>query len=130
VTDHALSGVTSNPTTFARALRADDRYRHRLARLVDAGSATCTRCVPPLARADVHEAAQRLRDSYDRTHGRDGYVPFECTPDVADDASATVRQAEQVSDRIHAWNLMIKVPATDAGIDAIEQLTAAWSTRT
>jgi transaldolase len=125
IREHALSGVTSNPTIFARALRGeDDRYRDRLERLVDAGFGDPHALFFALALGDVHEAAGLLRDVYERTHGRDGYVSFECTPDVAHDASASVRQAEHVWDRVDAPNLMIKVPATDAGIEAIERLTA------
>jgi transaldolase len=124
VTDHALSGVTSNPTIFAHALRTDDRYRDRLAGLVAKGVREPHALFFALALADVYDAAQLLRETYERTGGRDGYVSFECTPDVAHDASATVRQAQQVWDRVDAPNLMIKVPATDAGIEAIERLTA------
>jgi transaldolase len=124
VAEHALSGVTSNPTIFAHALRSDDRYHERLARLVDRGLRDAHALFFALALADVHDAAHLLRDTYERTAGRDGYVSFECTPDVAHDAAATVRQAQHVWDRVDAPNLMIKVPATDAGIEAIERLTA------
>jgi transaldolase len=124
LTDHALSGVTSNPTIFAHALRSDDRYQDRLQRLVDQGLREPHALFFALALSDVHDAAQLLRDTYERSAGRDGYVSFECTPDVAHDAAATVRQAEHVWDRVDAPNLMIKVPATPAGIEAIERLTA------
>jgi transaldolase len=122
--EHALSGVTSNPAIFAHALRSDERYRDRLARLVDKGLREPHALFFALALADVHDAAQLLRDTYERTDGRDGYVSFECTPDVAHDGSATVRQAQHVWERVDAPNLMIKVPATQAGIEAIEELTA------
>jgi transaldolase len=124
VTEHALSGVTSNPTIFAHALRSDERYRDRLSGLVDKGLREPHALFFALALADVYDAAQLLRDTYEQTGGRDGYVSFECTPDVASDASATVRQAQHVWERVDAPNLMIKVPATAAGIEAIEQLTA------
>jgi transaldolase len=124
VAEHALSGVTSNPTIFAHALRSGDRYRARLRQLVDKGVHDPRALFFALALADVHDAAQVLRDTYERTGRRDGYVSFECTPDVAHDASATVRQAQHVWDRVDAPNLMIKVPATTAGIEAIEELTA------
>lgn len=124
VTAHAVSGVTSNPAIFAAALRADDRYRDRLEELVRAGLRDPHALFFALALADVDDAAQLLRDTYERTGGRDGYVSFECTPDVAHDAMATLRQARHVWERVAAPNLMIKVPATDAGIEAIEELTA------
>jgi transaldolase len=124
VADHALSGVTSNPTIFARALRTDGRYGERVARLAGVGLRDPHALFFALALADVHDAAQILRETYERTGGRDGYVSFQCTPDVAHDASAMVRQAEQVWDRVDVPNLMIKVPATAAGIEATERLTA------
>jgi transaldolase len=122
--EHALSGVTSNPTIFAHALRTDNRYRDRLAGLVAKGLRDPHALFFAVALADVYDAAQLLRETYERTGGRDGYVSFECTPGVANDASATVRQAQHVWDRVDAPNLMVKVPATDAGIEAIERLTA------
>src|SRR5919199_3171894 len=124
VAEHALSGVTSNPTIFARALRGDGRYGERAARLAGAGVRDPRALFFALALADVGDAAQLLRETYERTGGRDGYVSFQCTPDVADDAAATVRQAEDVWPRGGVPNLMIKGPATAAGIEAIEQLTA------
>jgi transaldolase len=60
---------------------------------------------------------------YERTAGHDGFVSFECTPDLADDAEATVTQALELWERLAAPNVMIKVPATDAGLVAIEELT-------
>src|SRR5919199_4227452 len=124
VAEHALSGVTSNPTIFARALRGDGRYGGRAPRLAGGGVRDPRALFFALALADVHDAAELLRETYERTAGRDRYVSFQCTPDVADDAAATVRQAEDVWHRVGVPNLMIKVPATAAGIRGIEQLTA------
>jgi transaldolase len=124
VADHALSGVTSNPTIFAAALRADGRYEPRIEQLLAAGVRDPQDLFLALALDDVGEAARLLRDTYGRSDARDGYVSFECTPDVAHDARATVLQAQQVWERVGEPNLMIKVPATDAGIVAIEELTA------
>jgi transaldolase len=121
---HALSGVTSNPTIFASALRDSDRYAPRIEELVSHGTTDPQELFFTLALEDVEEAAGLLRGTYDRSGGRDGYVSFECTPDVAHDARATIRQAKDVWARVDAPNLMIKVPATDAGFIAIEQLTA------
>ena len=73
---------------------------------------------------DVHRAADALRAVYELSDGRDGFVSFECTPDLADDAEATVRQPLGVNDQLGVPNLLIKVAATDAGITAIEELTA------
>jgi transaldolase len=120
-----LSGVTSNPTIFAAALRDSDRYDDRLDALVRDGVREPQELFFSLALQDVADAAALLRGTYDRSGRRDGYVSFECTPDVADDTDATVAQARQAWARVDAPNLMIKVPATDAGIGAIQALTAA-----
>ena len=69
-------------------------------------------------------AADLLRPAYDASDGRDGFVSFECTPDLADDTAATIEQALELWDRLARPNVMIKVPATEAGIPAIEELTA------
>jgi transaldolase len=65
-----------------------------------------------------------LRPAYEASGGRDGFVSFECTPELADDTGATVAQALALWKRLARPNVMIKVPGTDAGIPAIEQLTA------
>ena len=62
--------------------------------------------------------------AYDASARRDGFVSFECTPDLADDTAATVEQAVELWDRLARDNVMIKVPATQAGVPAIEELTA------
>jgi transaldolase len=66
-----------------------------------------------------------VRRVHDGTDGRDGFVSFECTPDLADDAEATIAQALDLWRRLELPNVLIKVPATAAGVDAIEELTAA-----
>ena len=88
------------------------------------------RCADPrelfftVALDDVGRAADLLRPAYDASGGRDGFVSFECTPDVADDTGATVEQALELWSRLARPNVMIKVPATDGGGAAIEELTA------
>ena len=124
VADDGLSGVTSNPTIFAAALRAGDRYDAQLEELLAAGVRDPQALFFALALADVGDAARLLREAYDRSGGRDGYVSFQCTPDVAHDAQATVDQALHAWQRVDEPNLMIKVPATSAGITATEELTA------
>ena len=77
-----------------------------------------------LALDDVGRAADLLRPVYEASGGRDGFVSFECTPDLADDTAATIEQAVELWGRLARPNVMIKVPATEAGIPAIEELTA------
>jgi transaldolase len=122
--DRGVTGATSNPTIFAKAITESDAYDPQLAALVDGGVTETQELFFALALDDVRAAADYLRPVYDRTDGRDGFVSFECTPDIAHDTSATVEQAWDLWNRLDRPNVMIKVPATSAGIPAIEELTA------
>jgi transaldolase len=125
IADSAVTGATSNPTIFAKAITASDRYDEQLRAAVAAGVRDPQELFFELALADIRRAADLLRPAYDESDGRDGFVSFECTPDLADDTQATIEQALELWDRIDRPNAMIKVPATEAGIPAIEELTAA-----
>jgi 3-phenylpropionate/trans-cinnamate dioxygenase ferredoxin reductase subunit len=119
-----VTGATTNPTIFAKAITASSRYDAQL-RVAAAGAGHDAReLFFELALEDVRRAAEVLRPVHESTSGRDGLVSFECTPDLADDADATVAQAVWLRDRLDLSNVMIKVPATAAGVFAIEELTA------
>ena len=121
VADYAVTGATSNPTIFAKAITGSDVYDDQLR----AGDGRDTReLFFDLALDDVGRAADLLHDTYERSDGRDGFVSFECTPDLADDTAATAEQARELWSRLARPNVMIKVPATEAGVPAIEELTA------
>jgi transaldolase len=120
--DYAVTGLTSNPTIFAKAL-ASDRYDAQLRALHRLGQYDLQELFFGLALDDVRHAARALRPVYDRSQGRDGFVSFECTPDLADDPHATIVQALDLWHRLDEPNVMIKVPATEAGVVAIEGLT-------
>ena len=124
IAERSVTGVTCNPTIFAAALRASAAYDDDIARLSSGHAVGARELYLTLALADVREAAQKLRDVHRMSGGRDGYASFECTPDVADDTAATVIQAERVRRLVPEPNLMVKVPGTDAGFAAIEELTA------
>ena len=119
-----MTGATSNPTIFAKAITGSDRYDDQLRAAVAAGIRAPQELFFELALDDVRRAADLLRPTYEASDGRDGFVSFECTPDLADDTAATIEQAVQLWDRLARPNVMIKVPATEAGIPAIEELTA------
>ena len=121
--DHSVTGVTSNPTIFAKAIAGSDRYDAQLRELHRLGPTELRELFFGLALDDVRRAARALRPVYDRSQGRDGFVSFECTPDLADDAQGTIVQALDLWHRLDAPNVMIKVPATEAGVVAIESLT-------
>jgi transaldolase len=120
-----VTGATSNPTIFAKAITGSSHYDEQLRSLIDRGILDSKVLFFELALEDVRQAALALRPAYDESHGRDGFVSFECTPDLANDAEATTMQALDVCRRIEDCpNVLIKVAATDAGIDAIQELTA------
>ena len=120
----AVTGATSNPTIFAKAIADSDLYDDQLAALAAAGVRDLQELFFAVALDDIRRAADLLRPAYEASGGRDGFVSFECTPDVADDTEATVEQALELWARIARPNAMIKVPATEAGLPAIEALTA------
>jgi transaldolase len=123
IADFGVTGATSNPTIFAQAIVGSDRYDEQLLAAAAAGSARPHDLFIELALEDVGRAADLLRPVYDASGGRDGFVSLECTPDLAHDTAATIAQAGVLWDRLARPNVMIKVPATPAGIPAIEELT-------
>jgi transaldolase len=124
VAEYAVSGATSNPTIFAKAITGSDRYDDQLGAIVAEGIRDPQEIFFALGLDDVRHAADLLRPVYDSTDGGDGFISFECTPDLADDTAATIEQAVDLWSRLDRPNVMIKVPATAAGIPAIEELTA------
>jgi len=122
--ERGVTGATSNPTIFAKAITGSAAYDRQLAQLVADGMREPRELFFAIALDDIRAAAAVLRPVYDRTQGRDGFVSFECTPDVADDTASTIKQAWELWTRLNLPNVMIKVPATPAGIPAIEELTA------
>jgi transaldolase len=123
IRDFGVSGATSNPTIFAKAITGSDRYDQQVQRLASEGVRDSQELFFALALDDVREAAQELRPAFEQSAGRDGFVSFECTPDLADDTSATIAQATELWQRLDQPNVMIKVPGTEAGLPAIEELT-------
>jgi transaldolase len=124
IASFAVSGATSNPTIFAKAITGSESYDEQLRAAVASGMRDPQKLFFELALQDVRQAADLLRPTYDASEGRDGFISFECTPDLADDTEATIEQAIDLWDRLDRPNAMIKVPATEAGIPAIEELTA------
>jgi transaldolase len=124
VRTQGVSGATSNPSIFAKAITGSDRYDGQLRALADAGVRDPQALFFALGLDDIRAAAAVLRERYEESAGTDGFVSFECTPDLADDTSATIEQALDLWGRLDRPNVMIKVPATGAGVPAIEELTA------
>jgi transaldolase len=123
IRDYSVTGATSNPTIFAKAITGSGLYREQLRGLASVKRHDTQELFFALALDDVRAAARELRPAYDASEGRDGFVSFECTPDLADDTEATIAQATELWRRLSQPNAMIKVPATRAGLPAIEELT-------
>ncbi len=118
-----VRGVTSNPAIFEKAIGGGRAYDADIRRLKQAGAST-VEIYEALAVADIRAGADLLRPVFDRTAGADGYISLEVAPDLADDAEATVRDALRLHARLERPNVMIKIPATQAGVAAIEACTA------
>jgi transaldolase len=123
IRDYSVTGATSNPTIFAKAITGSDLYDEQLRLLASSGGRDTQELFFALALDDVRRAARELLPTYDGSGGHDGFISFECTPDLADDTEATIAQASELWRRLDQPNLMIKVPGTEAGLPAIEELT-------
>lgn len=117
-----VRGVTSNPSIFENAIAKTTDYDDAI-RAAPA-DASAEQVYESLAIADIVRTADMLRPVYDGTRGRDGYISLEVSPKLAYDSEATIEAARRFWQIIDRPNLMIKVPATAQGIDAIRQLTA------
>ena len=126
VDEDGLSGVTSNPAIFEKAMGHGDAYDDSLARYDrdHPGAATIDR-YEGQAIEDIRHAADILRPVYDRLDGKDGYVSLEVSPYIADDTDATIAEAQKLWGMVDRPNLMIKIPGTAAGAPAISATIAA-----
>jgi len=119
-----LKGVTSNPDIFEKAIGESDEYAGAIKQFLAEGDQGVPEIYEHLAIADIRAAADVLRPVHERTAGRDGYVSLECSPYLANDTEATVTEALRLWKAVARSNLMVKVPATPAGIPAIRRLIA------
>ncbi|MFE1203785.1 transaldolase [Streptomyces sp. NPDC058762] len=122
-TKHVV-GVTTNPSIFQAAIGSGEGYEEQLADLATRG-VTVDEAVRMMTTADVRAAADVLREVYDATGGRDGRVSIEVDPRLAHDTRATVAEAKQLAWLVDRPNVMIKIPATKAGLPAITEVVGA-----
>jgi transaldolase len=125
VADDGVRGVTSNPSIFQKAIEGGDAYRTAVAELLknDPGMTTID-LYEALAIEDIRGAADVLETVFEASGGDDGYVSLEVSPHLAHDTEGTIAEAERLWRYVDRPNLMIKVPATPEGIEAIERLIA------
>ncbi len=117
-----LKGITSNPSIFEKAIGESDEYKDALKQFQAQADHSISEIYEHLAIADIRAAADVLRPVYDKTQGRDGYISLECSPYLANDTDATIAEALRLWKAVERPNLMVKVPATPAGIPAIRLL--------
>jgi transaldolase len=124
IREFALTGLTSNPTIFDKAIRKTNRYDRSIAEA--AGGAVSDEAIFfGLALQDLIRAAGFFRPAFEASGGADGWVSLEVSPLLADDTAATIAQAKALHARAGCPNLFIKIPGNRAGIPAIEESIAA-----
>jgi transaldolase len=122
IRDDAITGMTSNPTIFEKALSEGTDYDDQLRTL--AGGLPAPVVFEAIATTDVRDACDIFRPVYDQTGGADGYVSIECSPAVANDAEATIAEAHRLWATVNRPNLLVKVPGTAQGAKAVRRLIA------
>jgi transaldolase / glucose-6-phosphate isomerase len=123
VENDGLAGITSNPSIFEKAIGHGTDYDASLRAAVAEGDRDANALYERLAIEDIQHAAAVLRPLYDRSDGHDGFVSLEVSPYLALDTQATIAEARRLWRAVARPNLMIKVPATPAGLPAIRELT-------
>jgi transaldolase len=121
--EDAVVGVTSNPTIFQKAMAEGDWYDDQL-REVLADEDDAKEIFLRLAFDDIAEACDLMRSAWDQARGLKGYVSLEVDPHLAHETDATIEEAQRFHDTVDRPNLYVKIPATKAGLPAIEEMTA------
>jgi transaldolase len=124
IADDGISGVTSNPSIFEKAMGHGDLYDDAIRDAVRDGL-DARDVFFRLALKDIREGADLLHATWERTSGTDGYISFELLPELADQVEGSVSAAKHFHGEIDRKNLMIKVPGTAAGVEAFRELTAS-----
>ncbi|GLV59386.1 hypothetical protein KDH_62130 [Dictyobacter sp. S3.2.2.5] len=116
--EDGVVGVTANPTIFEKSISSGHAYDDQISQLIKEGKST-NEIYEAVVIKDIRTVADLLRPIYDRTHGLDGYVSLEVSPELANDTEGTIAEAKRFWGMVERPNLMIKIPATPAGIPAI-----------
>lgn len=125
IDEDGVSGITSNPTIFAKAISQDSEYDEAIGRiLAESPQITAASMFEKIEIEDLQMAADALRPVFDRTKGNDGFVSIEVSPHLAYDTQGSILEARRLWAEVARPNLMVKIPATSEGLPAIEQLTS------
>ena len=122
VDEDGLGGVTSNPAIFEKAIDGSDDYKAAIEEISRDPHLEPKQVYELLAIKDIQDAADVLHPIYERTAAQDGYVSLEMAPDLANDTEGTLHEARRLWQAVGRPNVMIKVPATPAGLPAIRTL--------
>ncbi len=120
IREDALTGMTSNPTIFQKAIGETDLYDDDIRRLAGEGR-EIARVFEGVEVADVQRAADLFRPVFDRTGGNDGFVSIEVQPHLARDTQGTIEEARRLASSCDRPNVMVKIPGTAEGVPAIRQ---------
>ena len=119
VQEDGITGVTSNPAIFNKAMTGGTAYDEAMTQLVQEGKTTLE-IYETLAIADIRDACDVLRPVYDTADGSDGFVSLEVSPHLADDTQGTIQEAARLWNTVGRRNLLVKIPGTAAGVPAVE----------
>ena len=124
VNERGVTGLTSNPSIFEKAISDNNDYDESIIKLLKSNSnISSSEIFEELSIYDIKKAAELLLNTYENTNCLDGYVSIEVSPKLAYKSKETIDQAIHLNKKIDMPNVMIKVPATDEGIEAIKILT-------
>jgi transaldolase len=118
-------GVTSNPTIFQGAIAEGDAYDDQIREVVEAGTTEPKEIFFELARDDIRDTCDLLHHAWDDGAGKDGWVSLEVDPNLAHDTQGTIDEAKRLHAMLDRPNAIIKIPATEEGLPAIEETIAA-----
>jgi len=124
ISTRSVKGVTTNPTIFAGSIGKGEGYQEQLVELAKAG-ATADEAIFEITTQDVADACDVFAEVYKNSNGFDGRVSIEVEPGLAHDTAGTVKQAKELFAKVNRENVMIKIPATKAGLAAITEVIAA-----
>jgi transaldolase len=122
--EDGVCGVTSNPTIFQGSIEGSDIYDAQIKDLVGRGVTDPKKIYEALTTEDIREAADILREAYDKSGGEDGFVSIEVSPTLARDAGGSIKEAKRLWGEIGRKNIFIKIPGVPEGPEAIEALIA------
>jgi transaldolase len=121
--EDALTGVTSNPTIFQKAMAEGEWYDDQLREVLKEED-DLKEIFLQLAMVDIEEACDLFRSVWDGGKGKDGYISMEVDPNLAYETDATIEEAARFHDWVERPNLYVKIPATEPGLPAIEEMIA------